>query len=36
MIVGEPLIGRLLLVDALAFRFRTIALPKDPGCPGCS
>lgn len=27
--------GKLLLVDALAFRFRTIALPKDPGCAGC-
>ena len=24
--------GTLLLVDALSFRFRTIALPKDPGC----
>ena len=29
---GEDSAGRLLLVDALAFRFRTIALPKDPGC----
>ena len=26
--------GSLLLVDALHFRFRTIGLPKDPGC-GC-
>jgi adenylyltransferase/sulfurtransferase len=26
--------GSLLLVDALNFRFRTIGLPKDPGC-GC-
>ncbi|MGY2734944.1 HesA/MoeB/ThiF family protein [Sphingomonas sp. UYP23] len=32
---GEDSAGKLLLVDALAFRFRTIALPKDPGCPGC-
>ncbi|QBM77554.1 molybdopterin-synthase adenylyltransferase MoeB [Sphingomonas sp. AAP5] len=32
---GEDKAGKLLLVDALAFRFRTIALPKDPGCPGC-
>ena len=31
---GEDSAGKLLLVDALAFRFRTIALPKDPGC-GC-
>ena len=32
---GEDGAGKLLLVDALAFRFRTIALPKDPGCGGC-
>ena len=30
--LGDDSAGRLLLVDALAFRFRTIALPKDPGC----
>lgn len=30
---GDDPAGRLLLIDALAFRFRTIALPKDPGCP---
>lgn len=29
---GDDPTGRLLLVDALAFRFRTIAVPKDPGC----
>lgn len=29
---GEDNAGKLLLIDALAFRFRTIALPKDPGC----
>jgi adenylyltransferase/sulfurtransferase len=29
---GEETAGKLLLIDALAFRFRTIALPKDPGC----
>lgn len=29
---GEDPAGKLLLVDALAFRFRTLALPKDPGC----
>ncbi|SDA21295.1 molybdopterin-synthase adenylyltransferase MoeB [Sphingomonas sp. NFR15] len=32
---GEDSAGKLLLVDALAFRFRTIGLPKDPGCPEC-
>ena len=29
---GDDSAGKLLLVDALAFRFRTITLPKDPGC----
>ncbi|MHA6722442.1 HesA/MoeB/ThiF family protein [Sphingomonas sp. RS2018] len=33
---GDDPAGRLLLVDALAFRFRTIALPKDPGCRACA
>lgn len=31
---GADPAGSLLLVDALNFRFRTIGLPKDPGC-GC-
>jgi adenylyltransferase/sulfurtransferase len=29
---GTDPVGSLLLVDALAFRFRTVTLPKDPGC----
>ena len=29
---GDDPAGKLLLVDALAFRFRTITVPKDPGC----
>jgi molybdopterin-synthase adenylyltransferase len=33
---GEDSAGKLLLVDALSLRFRSLALPKDPGCPGCS
>ncbi len=33
---GEATTGKLLIVDALDFRFRTLALPKDPGCPACS
>src|SRR6267142_420576 len=33
--VGEPLIGRLLLVDALAMNFRTLKLKKNPECPAC-
>jgi hypothetical protein len=33
--IGEPLIGRVLCVDALAMRFREIRLARDPDCPGC-
>lgn len=33
--VGELLIGRLLLVDALTARFRDIRLRRDPDCPVC-
>src|SRR6058998_3975290 len=33
--VGELLIGRLLLVDALTMQFRTVRLRKDPSCPAC-
>jgi adenylyltransferase/sulfurtransferase len=33
--IGESLVGRLLLVDALALRFRTVRLNKDPQCPSC-
>ncbi|MEX2260766.1 MAG: molybdopterin-synthase adenylyltransferase MoeB [Bryobacteraceae bacterium] len=33
--VGEPLVGRLLLYDALAMRFREFKLHKDPECPIC-
>ena len=33
--VGEPLVGSLLLYDALRMRFRTITLPRDPACPVC-
>jgi adenylyltransferase/sulfurtransferase len=32
---GEPLIGRLLLIDALTMQFRTIELRRDPQCPAC-
>jgi adenylyltransferase/sulfurtransferase len=32
---GAPLVGRLLLFDALAMSFRTLKLRKDPGCPVC-
>lgn len=33
---GEDSAGKLLLVDALSLRFRSLALPKDPGCPTCA
>jgi sulfur-carrier protein adenylyltransferase/sulfurtransferase len=33
---GEPLVGRLLLFDALAMRFRELKLRKNPECPVCS
>ncbi|CAN5209422.1 molybdopterin-synthase adenylyltransferase MoeB [soil metagenome] len=32
---GEPLIGRLLLFDALALRWRELKLRKNPDCPIC-
>jgi adenylyltransferase/sulfurtransferase len=32
---GEPLIGRLILVDALAMRFRELRVRKNPECPVC-
>lgn len=32
---GESLVGRLLLVDALRMRFRTIELERNPECPAC-
>ncbi|MGH9464923.1 MAG: molybdopterin-synthase adenylyltransferase MoeB [Thermoanaerobaculia bacterium] len=34
--VGEPLVGRFLVFDALALRFREVALPRSPSCPICS
>jgi sulfur-carrier protein adenylyltransferase/sulfurtransferase len=32
---GEPLIGKLLLFDALVMRFRELKLRKNPECPVC-
>jgi adenylyltransferase/sulfurtransferase len=32
---GEPLIGRLLLFDALGMKFRELKLRKNPDCPIC-
>src|SRR6201985_795946 len=33
--IGDPLIGRLLLVDSLGMRFRELKLRKNPDCPVC-
>ncbi len=33
--IGEPLIGRLLTLDALPMTFREIPIRKDPECPMC-
>ena len=34
--IGEPMIGRMLLYDALEMSFQTIKVRKDPACPVCS
>ena len=33
--IGEPLVGRLLLYDALGMRFRELKLRRSPECPVC-
>ena len=33
--IGDPLIGRLLMFDALATTFTEVALRRDPDCPVC-
>ncbi len=34
--IGDPMIGRMLLYDALEMSFQTIKVRKDPACPVCS
>jgi len=34
--VGKPLVGKLMLFDALYSEWRTLSLPRDPSCPVCS
>jgi molybdopterin/thiamine biosynthesis adenylyltransferase len=34
--IGQTLMGRLMLLDAVAMEWRTIKLRKDPQCPVCS
>ena len=33
--IGAPLVGRLLLVDALGTQFRELSVDRDPACPVC-
>jgi adenylyltransferase/sulfurtransferase len=32
---GEPLVGRLLILDALSMQWREMRLRRDPGCSAC-
>ncbi|MFV2031528.1 MAG: ThiF family adenylyltransferase [Gammaproteobacteria bacterium] len=34
--LGEPLIGRLLLLDAANLEWQAVTLPKNPSCPACA
>jgi sulfur-carrier protein adenylyltransferase/sulfurtransferase len=33
--IGEPLLGRLMIYDALEMSYRTLNIKKDPDCPIC-
>ncbi len=33
--IGEPLNGKLLMLDARDMQFRTVRVPRDPGCAVC-
>jgi molybdopterin/thiamine biosynthesis adenylyltransferase/rhodanese-related sulfurtransferase len=33
--LGETLVGRLLMIDAMTMAFRTIEIHRDPECPAC-
>ena len=33
--IGEPLIGRLILYDALSMTYREMKVPRDENCPLC-
>jgi adenylyltransferase/sulfurtransferase len=33
--IGDSMAGRLLIYDALSVTFRTVKVPRDPGCPLC-
>jgi adenylyltransferase/sulfurtransferase len=33
--IGQPLLGKLMHIDSLSMRFRTLTLRRDPACPVC-
>ena len=33
--IGQPLIGSLLMIDALNMEFRKMRVPANPDCPSC-
>ncbi|MBL4867544.1 MAG: ThiF family adenylyltransferase, partial [Pseudomonadales bacterium] len=33
--LGEPLVGKLLVLDGMNMQWRNLRLPKDPDCPVC-
>jgi molybdopterin/thiamine biosynthesis adenylyltransferase len=33
--LGDSLVGRLVIYDALALRFRELKMQRDPNCPVC-
>ncbi len=34
--LGQPLFGRILLLDAQSMEWRSLAIPADPACPVCA
>ncbi|MBB1383316.1 molybdopterin-synthase adenylyltransferase MoeB, partial [Shewanella sp. SR41-2] len=34
--IGEPLTGKLLMIDAMTMEFRQMRLPKQPHCKVCA
>jgi len=34
--MGQPLVGRMLCLDALSMQWNTVRFRRDPGCPVCS
>src|SRR3954465_1005059 len=33
--LGEPLVGKLLMIDTMTMAFRTLSIQRDPECPAC-